>query len=90
VLNHLPGDPKHLRRLPCEHVGICLEESDEREFLFLVQITRNASGLGGIRSEQDGFDGDTIRSGWSYLWCLGGTLVPEVEASSLRYRAKYP
>jgi hypothetical protein len=60
VLNHLHGDPRHLRRLPCEHVGICLEEVDEREFLFLVQITRNASGLGGIRSKPDGFDGDTV------------------------------
>jgi hypothetical protein len=36
VLDHLPGDPRHLRRLPCEYVGICLEESDKREFLFLV------------------------------------------------------
>jgi hypothetical protein len=68
-----------MRRLPCEHVGICLKEGDEREFLFLVQITRNASGLGGIRSEPDGFDGDTIRSGWLYLWRLGGALVLEVE-----------
>jgi hypothetical protein len=34
VLNHLPRDPRHLRRLPSEHVGICLEEGDEREFLF--------------------------------------------------------
>jgi hypothetical protein len=50
VLDHLPGDPKHLRRFPCEHVGICLEEGDEREFLFFLQITRNASGLGGIRA----------------------------------------
>jgi hypothetical protein len=47
VLDHLPGDPRHLRRLPCEHVGICLEEGDEREFLFFLQITRNACGLGG-------------------------------------------
>jgi hypothetical protein len=70
VLDHLPGDPRHLRRLPCEYIGVCLEESDEREFLFLVQITRNASGLGGVRSEPDGFDGDTICSGWLYLWRL--------------------
>ena len=74
VLDHLPGDPRHLRRLPCEHVDICLEEGDEREFLFLAQITRNASGLGGIHNETDGFDGDTICSGWLYLWCLGGRL----------------
>jgi hypothetical protein len=36
VLDHLLGDPRHLRQLPCEYVGVCLEESDEREFLFLV------------------------------------------------------
>jgi hypothetical protein len=74
VLDHLPGDPRHLRRLPCEHVSICLEESDEREFLFLVQITRNASDLGGVCSKPDGFDGDVIRSGRLYLWRLEGCL----------------
>ena len=77
VLDHLPGDPRHMRRLPCEHVGICLEEGDEREYLFLVQITRNASGLGAILSEPDGFDGDTIRSGWLYFWRLGERLGTE-------------
>jgi hypothetical protein len=75
MLDHLPGDPRHLRRLPCEHIGICLEEGDEREFLFFLQITRNASGLGGIRVEPDGLDGDVVRSGWPYLRhlrrCLG-------------------
>jgi hypothetical protein len=40
VLDHLPVDPRHLRRFPCEYVGICLEEGDERKFLFLLQITR--------------------------------------------------
>jgi hypothetical protein len=74
VLNHLPGDPRHLRRLPCEHVGICLEEGNEREFLFLLQIARNASGLGGIRAESDGLDGDIVRSGWPHLRHLGGRL----------------
>jgi hypothetical protein len=74
VLDHLPGDPRHLRRLPCEHVGICLEEGDEREFLFLLQITRNTSGLGGIRAEPDDLDGDVVRSGWPHLWHLGRCL----------------
>jgi hypothetical protein len=36
VLDHLPGDPRHLRRFPCKHVGICLEEGNECEFLFLL------------------------------------------------------
>jgi hypothetical protein len=74
VLDHLPGDLRHLRWLQCEHVGICLEEGDEREFLFFLQITRNASGLGGIHAELDGLDGDVIRSGWPHLWHLGRRL----------------
>jgi hypothetical protein len=41
VLNHLPRDPRHLRRLPGKHVDISLEEGDEREFLFAVQITES-------------------------------------------------
>jgi hypothetical protein len=60
VLDHLPGDPRHLQRFPCEYVGICLEEGDERDFLFLLQITRDASGLGGICAEPDGLDGDVV------------------------------
>jgi hypothetical protein len=39
VLNHLPRDPRHLRRLPSKHVDISLENGDESEFLFAVQIT---------------------------------------------------
>jgi hypothetical protein len=92
VLNHLPGDPRHLRWLPCEHVGICLEEGDESEFLFFLQITRNASGLGGTRAELDGLDGDVVRTGWPHLRHLGRRLgtrgrgVPPsvVQASSFR------
>ena len=36
VLNHLPGYPGHVGRLPSEHVSIVAEEGDEREFLFLA------------------------------------------------------
>ncbi len=36
VLNHLPGYPRHVGRLPSEHVSIVAEEGDEREFLFLA------------------------------------------------------
>ena len=74
VLDHLPGDPRHLRRLPCEHVGISLEEGDEREFLFFTQISRNASSLGGIRSKRDGFNGDAICPEWLHLRHLGECL----------------
>jgi hypothetical protein len=36
MLNHLPRDPKHLRRLPGKHIDVSPEEGDEREFLFAV------------------------------------------------------
>jgi hypothetical protein len=71
VLNHLPRDPRHLRRFPCEYVGICLEEGDERDFLFFLQIARDAGGLGGIHANLDGFDGTAVCSGWLHLWHLG-------------------
>ena len=74
VLDHLPGDLRHLRWFPYENVGICLEEGDERNFLFLLQITRNTSGLGGIRAESDGLNGDVVRSGWPHLQRLGRCL----------------
>jgi hypothetical protein len=66
-----------------EHVGICMEEGDEHEFLLLVQITHNASGLGGIHTEPDGFYGDTVRSGWLYLWRLGASWYRRLRDSSL-------
>jgi hypothetical protein len=71
-LNHLPGDPRHLRRLPSEHVSICLEEGDEREFLFFSQIPHDAGGLGGVCANLDGLRGPTVCSGWLYLRRLGG------------------
>jgi hypothetical protein len=71
LLDHLPGDPRHLRRFPCEYIGICLEEGDERDFLFLLQIARDASGLGGIPTELDGLDGTVVCSIWMHLRHLG-------------------
>jgi hypothetical protein len=72
VLNHLPGDPRHLRR--CKNVDICPEEGDEREFLFLLQIARGAGGPGGVRADLDGLDGSFVCSGWLHLWHLGRRL----------------
>jgi hypothetical protein len=71
VLDHLPGDPRHLQRFPCEYVSICLEEGDERDFLFPLQIARDASGLGGILAEPDGLDRDTVCPRWLHLRHLG-------------------
>jgi hypothetical protein len=67
VLDHLPGDPRHLRRFPCEYVGICLEEGDEHDFLFLLKIAHDASGLEGIRAEPDGLDRDIVCPKWLHL-----------------------
>ncbi len=36
VFNHLSGDPRHVGRLPREHVSIVAEEGDERDLLFLA------------------------------------------------------
>jgi hypothetical protein len=86
VLDHLPGDPRHLRRFPSEYVGICLEEGDERDFLFLLQIARNTSGLGGIHADLDGLDGTAACSRWLHLRLLGtgsrGVPPPIIRASS--------
>jgi hypothetical protein len=74
VLNHLPGDPRHLRRFPCENVDICSEEGDEHEFLFLLQITRDAGGLGGVYADLDGLYGSAVCSRRLHLWHLGRRL----------------
>jgi hypothetical protein len=67
VLNHLPRDPRHLRRFLCEYNGICLEKGDEREFLFLLQIARDAGDLGGIHVDLDGLDETVVCSRWLHL-----------------------
>jgi hypothetical protein len=84
VLDHLPGDPRHLRRCPCEYFGICLEEGDERKFLFLLQIAHNASGLGGAASATRACNfstGTPSAPDGCTLGTLVGVLVQEVEGS---------
>jgi hypothetical protein len=58
VLNHLPRDPRHLRRLPGKHIDIRPKEGDEHEFLFAVQITRDMGGLTSLSPDLDGLYGD--------------------------------
>jgi hypothetical protein len=60
VLNHLSGDPRHLRRLLGKHVYISSEEGDEHEFLFVVQIPRYVGGLGSIRPNLNGLHRDVL------------------------------
>jgi hypothetical protein len=37
VLGQFSRDSRHIRRLPCKHVPIVLQELDERAFLFVVE-----------------------------------------------------
>ena len=44
VLNYFPGKTGDVRRLPCKHVDIRPQESNERAFLF--RIKRGTDGEG--------------------------------------------
>jgi hypothetical protein len=69
VHNYLPRDPRHLRWLPGKHVHISLEEGDEREFLFAVQIAHDAGGLGSIRPDLNSVHGDVLFVGGLHTGC---------------------
>ena len=43
MLSQPPGNPRHVRRLPCEDVSFLTEELDERFFLFGVERCRDMS-----------------------------------------------
>jgi hypothetical protein len=36
ILDQFPRHPWHIRWFPCEYVSVSPEETDEREFLFLI------------------------------------------------------
>jgi hypothetical protein len=69
VLNHLPGDPRHLRWLPGKHAHIGPEEGGEREFLFVVQILRDVGGLGSIRLDLNSLHRDVLFAGGLHVGC---------------------
>src|SRR5438105_6659802 len=48
MLNHLPWNPRHVRRFPSEDILVCLEEDDERAFLFVIEPCPDQSRLGRI------------------------------------------
>jgi hypothetical protein len=60
MLNHLPRDPRHLRWLPGKHIDISLEEGDEHEFLFTIQITQDMGSLSSRGPDLDGLHGDVF------------------------------
>jgi hypothetical protein len=54
VLSHLPRNPRHLRWLPDKNVDISPDEGDEREFLFVVQVTQDMGSLANFSPDLDG------------------------------------
>src|SRR3954470_17373655 len=44
VLNYFPGNTGDVRRLPCKHIDIRLQESNERAFLFRVESGTDGEG----------------------------------------------
>jgi hypothetical protein len=69
VLNHLPRDPRHLRRLPGKHVDIRPKEGNEREFLFAVEITRYVSSLSSLSPDLDGLYEDIFLARGLHTGC---------------------
>jgi hypothetical protein len=69
VLNHLPRDQRHLRRLPGKHVDMSPEEGDEREFLSVVQITRDTGSLSSLSPDLDGLHGDVFLARGLHAGC---------------------
>jgi hypothetical protein len=52
IVNQFPRKSRHVSGLPCEDVPIFLEEDDEREFLFGVQVISHVSNLRGLLRRQ--------------------------------------
>nr|BAC83293.1 hypothetical protein [Oryza sativa Japonica Group] len=63
VLNHLPGDPGHVRWSPGEDVSVCPQEGDERVFLFAIQKTTDPCGLGWAVAQGNLLDRDLVVCG---------------------------
>jgi hypothetical protein len=49
MLGQLSRDSQHVRRLPCEHIPIVLQELDERAFLFVIEAGADDCSLAFIR-----------------------------------------
>jgi hypothetical protein len=45
VLGQFSWDSLHIRKLPCEHVSVILQEPDERAFLFVIQARADDGSL---------------------------------------------
>jgi hypothetical protein len=71
VLDNLPRDPGHLRWLSCKHIRVSPEESDEREFLFAIQITRDTGSLSSIGPNRNGLHRDVLFYRELHTGCRG-------------------
>ena len=49
MLDHLSWDSRHVGRFPSEDILVCLEEGDERAFLFVIEACPDQGRLGRIR-----------------------------------------
>jgi hypothetical protein len=49
LLDQFSRDSQHVRRLPCEHISIALQELDERAFLFVVEAGADDCSLAFIK-----------------------------------------
>jgi hypothetical protein len=55
VLYQFPRNSRHINKLPCEDIPIFLEEFDESEFLFRIQVVPHMDDLRGLaRGQRDG------------------------------------
>jgi hypothetical protein len=52
VLCQLSRDSRHVRRLPCKHIPIVLQELDVRAFLFVIEAGDDDCSLAFIREPQ--------------------------------------
>jgi hypothetical protein len=71
VLDHLPRGPGYMRWLPCKHIRVSSEEGDEREFLFVVQVTRDTGSLSSIGPNLNGLHGDVLSCRGLHAGCWG-------------------
>jgi hypothetical protein len=69
ILNHLPRNLRHLRRLPGKHVDISPEKGDEHEFLFAVHITRDKGSLSSLSPDLDGLYRDVFLARGLHAGC---------------------
>ena len=48
VLDHLPGDTRHVGGFPSENVLVCSKEGDERAFLFRIELCPDQGCFGQV------------------------------------------